>query len=85
MAAMGCRTVVRAGPVGAANRRTMVVLNTGGPVEMPWVDQVPAIREAWFWGGETGHALANVLTGKVNPSGKLMWRRRGQQGSPGGS
>ena len=57
--------------VAAANPRTIVVLNGGGPVEMPWVDQIPAIIEAWFLGGETGHALANVLTGKVNPSGKL--------------
>jgi beta-glucosidase len=57
--------------VAAANPRTIVVLNNGGPVEMPWVDKVPAIIEAWFLGGETGHALANVLTGKVNPAGKL--------------
>jgi beta-glucosidase len=57
--------------VAAANPRTIVVLSTGGPVEMPWADRVPAIIEAWFLGGETGHALANVLTGKVNPSGKL--------------
>lgn len=57
--------------VVAANPRTIVVLNGGGPVEMPWVDKVAAIVEAWFLGGETGHAIANVLTGKVNPSGKL--------------
>ncbi|CAN7461938.1 glycoside hydrolase family 3 C-terminal domain-containing protein [Phenylobacterium sp. LjRoot225] len=57
--------------VAAANPRTIVVLNMGGPVEMPWVDKVPAIVAAWFLGGETGHALANVLLGKVNPSGKL--------------
>jgi len=57
--------------VAAANPRTIVVLNSGGPVEMPWADKVPAIIAAWFLGGETGHALANVLTGRVNPSGKL--------------
>jgi beta-glucosidase len=57
--------------VAAANPRTIVVLNSGGPVEMPWADKVPAIIEAWFLGGETGHALAGVLTGRVNPSGKL--------------
>ena len=57
--------------VAAANPRTAVVLTTGGPVEMPWLDKVPAILQAWFLGGETGHALASVLLGKVNPSGKL--------------
>lgn len=57
--------------VAAANPRTIVVLNTGGPVEMPWKDKVSAIVEGWFLGGEVGNAEANVLTGRTNPSGKL--------------
>ncbi|MEE4454720.1 beta-glucosidase H [Novosphingobium resinovorum] len=55
----------------AANPRTVIVLNNGGPLLMPWVDKVPAIVEAWFLGGETGHAIADVLLGHANPSGKL--------------
>ena len=47
------------------------MLNTGGPVEMPWKDKVSAIVEGWFLGGEVGNAEANVLTGRTNPSGKL--------------
>ena len=54
-----------------ANGHTVVVLKTGGPVLMPWVDQAPAILEAWYPGGEDGDAVADVLFGKVNPSGKL--------------
>lgn len=54
-----------------ANPRTVVVLISGNAVEMPWVNQVPAILQAWYLGSESGHALANVLSGKVNPSGKL--------------
>jgi beta-glucosidase len=57
--------------VAKANKRTIVVLNTGGPVEMPWADKVSAIVQQWFLGGETGHAIASVLAGKANPSGKL--------------
>lgn len=57
--------------VVAANPRTVVVLNNGGPLLMPWVNKVPAIVEAWFLGGETGHAIADVLLGHANPSGKL--------------
>lgn len=55
----------------AANPNTVVVVNTGGPVEMPWAERVPAIVQMWLPGGEGGHGLADVLTGKVNPSGKL--------------
>ncbi len=57
--------------VVAANPRTIVVLNSGAPVLMPWVDQVPAILEAWYPGEEDGNALAALLFGDVNPSGKL--------------
>jgi beta-glucosidase len=57
--------------VAEANPRTVVVLNTGAPVAMPWVDQVAAIVEAYYPGMENGHAVANILLGKVNPSGKL--------------
>lgn len=57
--------------VAAANPRTVVVLNTGAPVLMPWVDGVPAILEAWYPGEEDGNALASVLFGDVNPAGKL--------------
>jgi len=57
--------------VAAANPRTVVVLNSGAPVLMPWVGEVPAILEAWYPGQEDGNALASVLFGDVNPSGKL--------------
>jgi beta-glucosidase len=57
--------------VTAANPRTVVVLKTGSAVFMPWVDKVPAILEAWFPGEEDGNAVAAVLFGDVNPSGKL--------------
>jgi beta-glucosidase len=57
--------------VAQANPRTVVVLNTGGPVLMPWLRQVPAVLEAWYPGEEDGNAIAAVLFGQVNPSGKL--------------
>ena len=57
--------------VVAANPRTVVVLATGGPVLLPWVDRVPAVVEAWYGGEQAGTALAAVLTGAVNPSGRL--------------
>jgi beta-glucosidase len=57
--------------VAAANPHTIVVLETGNPVSMPWVDHVSAILEAWFAGSSGDHALANILFGDVNPSGKL--------------
>jgi beta-glucosidase len=57
--------------VAAANKRTIVVLNTGSPIAMPWLDQVAAVVQAWFPGQECGNAIADVLFGDVNPSGKL--------------
>lgn len=57
--------------VAQANPRTIVVLDTGGPVLMPWVDQVAGILEAWYPGQEDGDAIAAILYGDVNPSAKL--------------
>jgi beta-glucosidase len=57
--------------VAAANPQTIVVVNSGAPVLMPWVNDVPSILEAWYPGEEDGNALASVLFGDVNPSGKL--------------
>jgi beta-glucosidase len=57
--------------VAAANPHTIVVLETGGPVLMPWVNNVSAVMEAWYPGIRGGEAIANVLFGAVNPSGKL--------------
>ena len=57
--------------VSAANPRTVVVLETGSPVTMPWVEAPAAILEAWFGGSDGANALGNVLFGSVNPSGKL--------------
>lgn len=58
--------------VEKANPRTIVVLNTGDPVTMTkWIDSTPALVEMWFGGQEAGHALAAVLFGQANPSGKL--------------
>ncbi len=54
-----------------ANKHTVVVLVTGNAVAMPWVHKVPAILQAWYAGSEAGNALAAVLSGEVNPSGKL--------------
>ncbi len=57
--------------VAAANPHTVVVIESGGPVTMPWVGQVGAILEAWFAGSRGAEAVANVLFGDVNPSAKL--------------
>jgi beta-glucosidase len=57
--------------VAAANPRTVVVLETGGPVLMPWLGKVAAVLEAWYPGSGGGPAIARVLFGSVDPSGRL--------------
>ena len=57
--------------VASANPHTIVVLNTGDPVLMPWLSQVAGVLEAWYPGEEDGNAIAPILFGQVNPSGKL--------------
>lgn len=57
--------------LAAINPNLVLVLVSGNAVEMKWVDEVPAIVQAWYLGSEAGHALADVLGGAVNPSGKL--------------
>ena len=57
--------------VAAANPRTVVVLQTGGAVLTPWAPQVGAILAAWYSGNRGGEAIANILFGRVNPSGRL--------------
>jgi len=57
--------------VAAANPNTIVVLETGNPIAMPWLGEVSAVLEAWFAGSSGDKALANILFGDVNPSGKL--------------
>lgn len=57
--------------VAAVNPRTVVVLETGGPIFLPWATHVGAIVEAWYPGTNGGQAIANILFGNVNPSGRL--------------
>jgi beta-glucosidase len=57
--------------VAAANPNTVVVVNTGSPISMPWVDDVAAILQVWFGGQEMGNALADVLLGDQEPGGRL--------------
>jgi beta-glucosidase len=57
--------------VAAANPRTVVVVNAGSPVELPWADDVAAVLLAWFPGQEVGGALADVLLGRAEPGGRL--------------
>ncbi len=57
--------------VAAANPRTVVVLNTGSAISMPWLDKVAAVVQAWYPGQECGNAIADVLFGDVSPCGKL--------------
>lgn len=54
-----------------ANPRTIVVLQTGGPVELPWMAEAPAILQAWYPGQECGNAIADVLFGDSEPGGRL--------------
>jgi beta-glucosidase len=57
--------------VAGANRHTVVVLNTGGPVLMPWLHDVAGVLEAWYPGQQFGDSIAAVLFGDANPSGRL--------------
>jgi beta-glucosidase len=57
--------------IAAANPNTVVVLNNGAPLRLPWIDRVSAVIEAWLPGQEGARAVAEVLLGIVNPSGKL--------------
>lgn len=57
--------------VAAACDTTIVIVNAGSPVELPWADDVAAVLLAWFPGQEAGHALADVLLGKTEPGGRL--------------
>jgi beta-glucosidase len=57
--------------VATANPNTIVVLETGNPASMPWRDKVKAIVQAWYPGQAGGQAIAEVLTGQINPSGRL--------------
>jgi beta-glucosidase len=57
--------------VASANPNTIVVLETGGPVTMPWLDKTAAVVEAWYPGARGGEAIASILYGDTNPSGRL--------------
>lgn len=64
--------------VAHANPKTVVVNQSGTPVEMPWIDDVAGIVQAWYGGNETGNGIADILFGDVNPAGRssLTWPRR---------
>ncbi|WP_107060121.1 glycoside hydrolase family 3 C-terminal domain-containing protein [Streptomyces sp. NRRL F-5123] len=64
--------------VAAANPRTVVIVNAGGPVELPWRESAPAVLLCWFPGQEAGHGLADVLFGRAEPGGRLptTWAAR---------
>ncbi len=66
---MGQNALVEA--VAAANPNTIVVVESGNPVALPWADKVGGIVEAWYGGSRGGEAIARVLTGEINPSGRL--------------
>lgn len=57
--------------LAAANKNFVVVNISGNAVSMPWIKKVPAVMQAWFLGSESGNSIADVIFGKVNPSGKL--------------
>lgn len=57
--------------IQAVNKNIVVVMLSGNAVEMPWLAQIPALVQGWYLGSEAGNALANVVSGEVNPSGKL--------------
>jgi len=54
-----------------ANKNLTVLLCTGNAVEMPWLSKIPALVQTWYLGSEAGNAIANILSGEINPSGKL--------------
>ena len=64
--------------LAAVNKNVVYVNISGNAVAMPWMNKVPAVLQGWFIGSESGHALADVLSGDVNPSGKLpyTWYQR---------
>jgi len=68
--------------VAAVNPKTIVVLNTGQAIAMPWLGKVSAVLEMWYTGDEGGWAAANLLTGKMSPAGRLpfTWPRRLEDG-----
>ena len=57
--------------IAEVNPNVIVVLLSGNAVEMPWIDKIPAIVQGWYLGSMGGKSIANVLSGNVNPSGKL--------------
>ena len=57
--------------IAAVNSKTIVVLQTGGPVMMPWLDKVSAVLQSWYPGQEAGNAITDVLTGRAEPGGRL--------------
>ena len=57
--------------VARANPNLVAVLETGGPVLMPWLDRARAVLEAWYPGQKGGEAIAEILSGAINPSGRL--------------
>jgi beta-glucosidase len=57
--------------IAAVNPNTVVALNAGSPLEMPWLNEVAAVLQTWYLGQEAGNAIADILFGDVNPSGKL--------------
>jgi beta-glucosidase len=66
--------------VAAANPRTVVIVNSGGPVELPWRESAPAVLLCWFPGQEAGHGLADVLFGRTEPGGRIptTWGARAE-------
>ena len=57
--------------VAAANKKTIVLVNTGAPVDMSWANDVPSVMQVWFGGQEMGHAVVDVLLGEADPGGRL--------------
>jgi len=65
------RRMIWSAPSPPRTRATVVVVNAGAPVTMPWRDEVAAVLLSWFGGQEFGHALADVLLGRAEPGGRL--------------